>query len=564
MDARRAFWAAAALALMATGCGDDGVETDHPADWDAELAPPQKAEDLDPDPDVVEVELVATEAEVELRDGETTAAWTYNGTVPGPLIEAEVGDRLVVHFRNDLPEETTIHWHGVELPALMDGSHISQTPVPPGETFTYEFDLQQPALYWYHPHVRSNEQVERGLYGALLVRDPETDEQLGLPEDEVVLMLDDVLLETGGAVAAPYPTDPVERATMQLNGREGNVLLTNGREVPTAQVTAGVPIRLRLVNAANARFFRLSMTDTTMHQIGTDGGLLESPVAKPPIERIDDGGGVISDPDREAGVLLVPGQRADVVFTPRGEPGDVLTLEWHDLHRGRHDVSMDNMGWVIAHPTTGDGDQDPAPLARFEIASRGPTDEAYAPPQSLRTIDPIDTTGAEVLPVTFGHDMPDGDGNVTFFATMIEGEGGVPFDDLQPDQGLEATVGDTYIYEITNMTGGDHPFHPHGFFFQPLEVQYMDMDDPANNRTEPWPRVENRDSIAIPERPGAKGSSMTIVRLAVRFDDTGREGQVEAFGKVPTDTQSGGWLVHCHILEHSTRGMMTFLNLREP
>ena len=100
-----------------------------------------------------------------------------------------LGDTVIVHFYNELPQETTVHWHGVELPATMDGSHISQNPVLPGEYFRYEFKVMRPSLFWYHPHIRSNEQVEKGLYGALLVRDPVQNEALGLPDTEHVLLL---------------------------------------------------------------------------------------------------------------------------------------------------------------------------------------------------------------------------------------------------------------------------------------------------------------------------------------------------------------------------------------
>ena len=229
---------------------------------------PADAVDLDPEPDIVEVELVAREDYVDFGTGIPTKVWTYNGGIPGPTIRGKVGDTLIVHFHNCLDEDTTIHWHGMEVPATMDGSHIAQLPVKPGncdlsregdDYFRYEFKLLHASLFWYHPHIRTNAQVEKGLYGALLVEDPEENRYLGLPENEHILVLDDILLDADGRVEDPFPTDPLENAATQLNGREGNVLLVTGVTQPLAKIRRGQPHRLRIVNAANARFMRVSI-----------------------------------------------------------------------------------------------------------------------------------------------------------------------------------------------------------------------------------------------------------------------------------------------------------------
>ena len=143
-----------------------------PPGWDAGLKLAE-APDTNPDPNVVEVAITAKIAEVEVAPGRTVRAWTYNGGLPGPLIRTKVGDRLIVHFVNELDEPTTIHWHGVRVPIEMDGvPGISQDPVKKGESFTYDFVVRDASLYWYHPHVMSAAQVGYGLYGALLVEDP--------------------------------------------------------------------------------------------------------------------------------------------------------------------------------------------------------------------------------------------------------------------------------------------------------------------------------------------------------------------------------------------------------
>jgi len=129
-----------------------GAQSHAPAGWADELKliePP----DRNNEPRIVEIDLVAMRADVRI-DGKTVHAWTYNGSIPGPLIRTRVGDRLIVHFRNELDEATTVHWHGVRVPIEMDGvPEISQPAVKKGESFTYDFVVRDAGLYWYHPHV---------------------------------------------------------------------------------------------------------------------------------------------------------------------------------------------------------------------------------------------------------------------------------------------------------------------------------------------------------------------------------------------------------------------------
>ena len=149
-------------------------------DWDKSIAL-TKAVDINRDNKIVEINLEAIETDIELKPGIFTKMWTYNGIFPGPTIEANVGDTLIVNFTNKLNTPTTVHWHGLELPANMDGSMIAQPEIPANDTFQYKFKLLNAAIYWYHPHVNSNIQVEMGLYGALIVKEPEIDKLHGFP-----------------------------------------------------------------------------------------------------------------------------------------------------------------------------------------------------------------------------------------------------------------------------------------------------------------------------------------------------------------------------------------------
>ncbi len=557
----------AVLATALAACSDtsDTVRPDDPLGLVV-------AEDLNPDPDIVEIEITAAEADLPLRSGTATRGYAFNGISPGPSIEGKVGDTVIVHYRNDLPEGSTIHWHGVEVPANMDGSNIAQGEVPTGGTFRYEFKLLRAGTFWYHPHFATAQQVEKGLYGAIVVRDP-SEESLGLPQREVTMLIDDVRLDEQNQIAPFVPADPLdsadplERAVEILNGREGNVLLVNGQEMRTHYVRRGVPERWRIINPANSRFMRLSIPGHRLVRVGGDQGLIGAPEWHDPIELVPypiQPSRLISDPDPSKGVLLVSGERAEVIFTPLAEVGTELYLEWHDLQRGRHSAEYDDEGNIVLGHTLPDGIQPHQRLLRI-VVEEGVSDPVeYVPPPVLRPTSPIDTAEAKPIVATFGHSLATPEGDITFFAYMVDGDPR-PFPMLTAEEAPTVFVGEKRVWEIVNMTEGIHPFHQHGFTFQPFEIEYIDMDRPENNRIVPIDTVEDKDSVAVPPRPGfVRGRSRTILRAAVHYDDTGREGQVAASGKEPGDGTSGGWLFHCHVLEHATAGMMGFFNILYP
>jgi FtsP/CotA-like multicopper oxidase with cupredoxin domain len=117
-------------------------------------------------------ELRAAPAAVQIVPGVRTSVWAYNGQVPGPVLHAHVGERVRVAFKNDLPQPTTIHWHGIRVPNVMDGvPDVTQAPIPPGGSFEYSFVARDPGTFWYHPHLNGSEQLERGLQGVVVVDD---------------------------------------------------------------------------------------------------------------------------------------------------------------------------------------------------------------------------------------------------------------------------------------------------------------------------------------------------------------------------------------------------------
>ena len=539
-----------------------------PGSFDGTIRPAQ-AVDINPDPNIVEVELTALETHQQILDGRSTAVYAYNGVIPGPTIETEIGNRLIVHFCNDLPVETTVHWHGVETPANMDGSDMAQLKVPPGGTFRYEFPVLEAGTFWFHPHVRTNRQVERGLYGILMVRDPAAVATLNLPAEDrdQILIFDDIHLDSANQIIEPFSGDRTDVALEQLNGREGETQLLNGVLRPTLTLERRVPHRLRMLNAASSRFLRLSIPDHLMWRIGGDQGLLEKPIRTvpvvefpPPEDGISIHGAAKHGPSTlpRSGLLLTPGERADVLIFPREDGDQPVRIEWHDWQRGRHSVDFqDDETVVVAHEIP-DGTLPMKVFADIQLVGNSDTD-AYAPPSELVELEAISPEGARVLPLVFGHTLPSWQtGEVTFFAQAP----GKPFPLLTPDDVYTLGVNQTYIWEVKNLTGSHHNFHTHGFSFQHLETELVDLDDSSNNQIIPEDFIEDKDTILLVRRPGTTpGRSWSITRLIVRTDDTGREGQIYAAGKVPTATTSGGWLLHCHILEHSARGMMSFFQV---
>jgi FtsP/CotA-like multicopper oxidase with cupredoxin domain len=451
MKARTSFHGALALAacaltlLAGPAAAQDApaltaADVSQPEGWDDDLRM-EEAVDANADPDVLEFNLEASVTELEIVPGKMTPAWTYNGTLPGPLIRAKVGDRLIVHFTNNLPEATTIHWHGVRVPNDMDGApRLTQNPVEPGESFTYEFTLRDAGTYWYHPHFNSPAQVSRGLYGAIVVEDP-NEPDFG---DELVIMLSDMGLDDNGQFL------PADRGGTfgVLFGREGDTILLNGKLAPTLKVRTGKQQRWRVINAAITRYFPLAVRGHEWTRIGGDNGLAARSEKLPRM-------------------VLIPGERADLIFTPEGEPGDEVSMAWLPVDRG----------WGTAVGTS-----------RVPFLNVQTVDEAAVQPlpvpQDLRTIAPVDISNAVEQTVELS--IMGGDDSTAMMG--INGEA--------HNHMLEAEIGQTQVWTLVNNSDFDHPFHLHGFFFQVLD----------DSRVPEW-----KDTVNVPDH--------TTLRIAIDFDE---------------------------------------------
>jgi FtsP/CotA-like multicopper oxidase with cupredoxin domain len=367
--------------------------------------------------------------------------WSYNGVTPGPIIEARQGETLVVRLTNRLDEPTTIHWHGLRLPAPMDGTQSVQPTIAPGEMFEYRFALPDAGTFWYHPHTNETVQLERGLYGVLVVRG--ADEPV--VDRDRVLVFDDVRLNSRGEIAKPGGL--IERH----NGRRGKVRLLNGRVNPMLEMAAGQVERWRLVNVSSARYINFSLSGAPFQIIGSDGGLIESPVEA-----------------RE--VQIPPADRIEIVVGPFAE-GQLLEMQ-----------SLHSDGFTSRRAAT------------YATVSVGPARASVANiPSQLRTITPLapaDTPAMREVTLFGSPSLTRG------WDFTVNGE--------THHHGGPVRVGELQVWDIVNKTPMDHPFHLHGFFFQVLTIngkapQYRSWEDTVH--VPPLGRVK---IVWLPDdRPGS-------------------------------------------------------------
>src|SRR2546423_7128146 len=205
-------------------------------------------------PKTVEVNLTAAVATLSLQPGITSEVFAYNGHVPGPTLDVREGDHVIIHFRNELPEPTTVHWHGIHLPFESDGSPFH--PIKPGESKDYDFIVRRgtAGTYWYHPHPdhRTGFAIGKGLFGAIVVH--AADDPLPALTEKLLILSDNRFLQDG-TVDFPEPASH-HGGIDEENGREGPVLFVNGQVMPRIQIRGGEMQRLRVVNSSAVRFVR--------------------------------------------------------------------------------------------------------------------------------------------------------------------------------------------------------------------------------------------------------------------------------------------------------------------
>jgi FtsP/CotA-like multicopper oxidase with cupredoxin domain len=384
----------------------------------AELAHPPILRNASTSPGTVEVTLTAAATRYSFKPGASTEVFAYNGSFPGPTLEANEGDRVIVHFRNDLPEPTTIHWHGIHLPVSQDGSPFD--PVPAGGRRDYTFTIPRgtAGTYWYHPHLhhRTGYQIAKGLVGAIVVRAP--DDPLPKTMTERLLVLTDQRFAADGSIDLPAPTTLAGRIDEE-NGREGDVLFVNGQVLPTLSIRPNEVQRWRVINASAARVYRLSIKGQSMLHVGSDGGLFEKPIE-------------VSD------IVLANAERVELLVRGSGAAGTRTTLQ--ALPYDRYIPQTRPKDWNQARDLVAIQTTREAPAAPLTI------------PSTLRRVPQLDTTRVTARRT------------VTFSQGMINNR---HFDMSRVD--FTTKLGATEIWTVENLVGMDHPFHMHGFQFQVIE-----------------------------------------------------------------------------------------------
>jgi len=406
-----------------------------------------------------------------------TEVWSYDGSIPGPLLRYRQGDRLRVEFENALPQPTTVHFHGIRLPNAMDGvPHLTQPPIEPGARFKYEFDLPDAGTYWYHPHLGSPEQVGRGLSGALIIEEAEPP----AVDRDLVWVLSDWRLDREARIVANF--DNFMDASH--GGRIGNTVTVNGEVRESVDVVPGERLRLRLVNASNARIYALDFRGHAPTVIAYDG----HPVA----------------PHRPEGerVVLGPAMRADLILDMTGEAGERYPVV---------DDFYSRMAYRLLDLRYADGPR------------RGRAGEAL-PKLAPNPLGEPALAQAERHRIVFGGGMM---GRMPRFASArgvawtVNGEP-VTAHDAEPI--LEIGRGRSVLLELINDTLWPHPIHLHGHVFRVLS-----RDGKATRHRE-W-----RDTVLLAPRERAE--------IAFVADNP------------------GGWMFHCHVLEHQATGMMAVIRV---
>lgn len=352
-----------------------------------------------------------------------TDVWAYGGSVPGPELRFRQGERLRIEVDNALPVDTTVHFHGIRLPNAMDGvPHLTQAPIAAaGGRFVYEFDLPDAGTYWYHPHLGSPEQVGRGLYGALIVEEREPP----AVDRDLVWVLSDWRLDREARIRDDF----MSFMDASHAGRIGNTVTVNGAIRETFAVRAGERIRLRLINASNARIYGLSFEGHEPWVIALDG----HPVAPRKVER----------------VVLGPAMRADVLLDCKAAPGTRHRVI-DDFYRRRAYRLLD-LHYADEKPLRGRSEQItglPAnPVAQPELARAARHRVVFgggmmgAMPSQRQHRGMFWTVNGEIMPEGKHHQPP--------MLTFARGK--------------------SYVLELVNDTSWHHPIHLHGHVFRVLQ-----------------------------------------------------------------------------------------------
>ncbi len=403
----------------------------------------------------------------ELIPGVQTPTLGYNGSLLGPTLRMRLGEDVEIGVTNTIGETTTTHWHGMHLPAVMDGGPHQE--IPNGTSWTARFTVRnQASTLWYHPHThgRTGVQVFQGLAGMIIVDDANAD-GLNLPSDygvdDIPLVIQDRRFQSNGNL------DYLSQMHDQL-GMKGDRILVNGKETPTLNAPAQW-VRLRILNGSNARIYHLGFSDNrSFRQIASDGGLLTTPVT---LNR----------------VLLSPGERAEIMVDLSADLNGSLTLRSYSSEVVNSLYMSGGMGSGMGGGGMG-GMTDTLDNSDFDIMSIRVDRAAVNNPTLPVTLNTIPTLTASAPDRLFTLERRMGTFTINNKAMDLN----------RIDETI--TLGATEVWQVTNNHAMPHPFHIHDELFQILTRN--GVAPPANERG--W-----KDTVLLKPRE--------VVRFIVQFKD---------------------------------------------
>lgn len=447
-----------------------------------------------------EIKLVAKEGKQTLKNGVVVPVWTFNGASPGPEIRVKKGEKVKVTLKNELPAPVSIHWHGYPVPNEMDGiPGVTQDAIAPGKTFTYEFTANTVGTYWYHSHQDSVNQLDRGLYGSLIVEDNEKfDKDYTLMLDEWVSdekkIVDQLNSMTNastenGEHSMDMGEDSSEGMMMDHNMDEYDIFTINGKSgnlIPNYKVKKGDRVRLRFINSGYLTH-KIHLHGHEFKVIATDGQPLNKPTKL-----------------ENQLLAIAPGERYDIEFTANKEG------KWLIEDHGENKAAKQMKAYIVYDGDGNSNDQsnDTVSLPNVDLNKYGQKVIGNLTLNSKFNLEykmnlGTDMEGNEMKYTINGKTFPNTD-------SMIVKKG-----DL-----VKVTLKNTSMMD-------DHPMHLHGHFFKVL----------SKNGKEFTGSPIIKDTLNL--KPGEE------YVVAFKADNP------------------GNWMFHCHDLHHASAGMVSEVKYKD-